>query len=74
MAYLCLDAGDGSNCNRLGLYIDWHCCRIDCNKLGSCIDENIVELIAISLDRVSMDVDSGFNGGFNGGFESGFDG
>ncbi len=78
MAYKCLDARDGSNCNRLGLYIDWHCCQIDCNQLGLCINEYIVESIAISLDRVSMDVHGGFDGGFNGGFDglfdSGFDG
>ena len=33
----------------------------------------VVESIAISLDRVLMDVDGGFNGGFNSGFNQGFD-
>ncbi len=74
VAYKRLDARDGGDCNRLGLYIDWHCCQIDCNQLGLFINEYIVESIAISSDRVSMDVDSGFNGGFDGGFNSGFDG
>ncbi len=74
MAYKHLDARDGGDCNRLGLYIDWHRCRINCNQLGLCIDEYIAELIAISSDRVSMDVNSGFNGGFDNGFDSGFDG
>jgi hypothetical protein len=63
---------DGGNYNWLRLYIDWHCCQIDCNQLGLCIDEYIGKLIAIRLDRVSMDVDSGFDGGFNGGFDSQF--
>ncbi len=36
------------------------------------IDEYINESIAISLDCVSMDDDSGFNGGFDGGFNGGF--
>jgi hypothetical protein len=67
-----LDVRDGGNYNWLRLYIDWHCCQIDCNQLGLCIDEYIGKLIAISLDRVSMDVDSGFDGGFNGGFDSQF--
>jgi hypothetical protein len=86
VAYKCLDAHDGGNCNRLGLYINWHCCQINYNQLGSCTDEYIVELIAISSDRVSMDVDGGFDsgldsgfdgvfkGGFDGGFNGGFDG
>jgi hypothetical protein len=74
VAYKCLDARDGGNSVWLGLYINWHCCRIDCNQLGLCIDEYIVKLIAVSLDRVSMDVDSGFDGGFDGGFDDGFDG
>ncbi len=82
MAYKRLDARDGGNCNQLRLYINWHCCQIDCDQLGLCIDKYIVELIAISLDHVSMDVNSGFdcgfdvgfNGGFNGGFDGGFDG
>ena len=74
MAYKCLCACDGGDCNRLGLYINWHRRQIDCNQLESCIDEYIVKLIAISSDHVSMDVDSGFDGGFNGGFGSGFDG
>ncbi len=38
-----------------------------------CINEYIVESIAISSDCVSMDVDSGFDGGFNGGFDGGFE-
>ncbi len=33
-----------------------------------CIDEYIVELIAISLDRILMDVNGGFDGGFDGRF------
>jgi hypothetical protein len=68
VAYKCLDACDGSNCNWHGLYINWHCCQIDRNQLGLCVDEYIIKSIAISLDRVSMDVDCGFNGGFDGGF------
>jgi hypothetical protein len=68
VAYKRLDGRDGSNCNQLGLYIDWHCCQIDCNQLGLFIDENIVELIAISLDCVSVDVNGGFDGQFNGWF------
>jgi hypothetical protein len=68
MAYKRLDARDRGDCNRLGLYIDWHCCQIECNQLGLCINEYIVELIAISLDCVSMDVDGGFNGGFDSRF------
>jgi hypothetical protein len=32
----------------------------------------VVELIAISLDGVSMDVDGGFDGGFNDGFDGWF--
>jgi hypothetical protein len=43
------------------------CCQIDCNQLGSYIDWYIVELIAISSDRISMGIDGGFDGGFNGG-------
>jgi hypothetical protein len=82
VAYKCLDARDGGDCNWLGLYIDWHCRGIDCNQLGLCIDNYIVESNAISSDRVSMDVDSdfdgefdsGFNSGFNGEFDGGFDG
>ncbi len=34
----------------------WVYCQIDCNQLGSCIDEYILKLIAISLDRVSMSI------------------
>jgi hypothetical protein len=34
----------------------------------------IVELIAISLDRVSMDVDGGFEDRFDGGFSGQFNG
>jgi hypothetical protein len=67
-----LDAHDGGDCDWLRLYIDWHCCQIDCNQLGLCIDEYIVKLIAISSNCVSMDVDSGFDGGFDGGFDSQF--
>ncbi len=37
----------------------------DCISIGI-----IVESIAISLDRVSMDVNGGFDGGFDGGFNS----
>jgi hypothetical protein len=74
VAYKCLDAHDGGDCNQHGLYIDWHLCQIDCNQLGLCVDEYIVKLIAISLDRVSMDVDGGFDGGFNGGFNGGLNG
>jgi hypothetical protein len=36
-----------------------------------CIDEYIVELIAISSDHVLMDVDSGFDGGFKMGLAVG---
>ncbi len=68
------DAQVSGNCNRLGSYINWHHCQINCNQLGLCINEYIVELIAISLDRVSMDVDSGFDGGFDLGFDGRFDG
>jgi hypothetical protein len=32
----------------------------------------VVKLIAISLDRVSMDVDGGFDGRLNGRFDGGF--
>ncbi len=67
------DVRDGGNCDRLGLYIDWHYCQINPNQLGLCINEYIVELIAISLDRVSMDVDDGFDGGFDIGFDGWFD-
>jgi hypothetical protein len=72
VAYKCLDAHDGGNCDWLGSYIDWHCCQIDHNQLGLCIDEYIVELIAISSDRVWMDVDGRFDGGFDDGFNSRF--
>jgi hypothetical protein len=34
----------------------------------------VIKLIAISLDCVSMDVDSGFNDGFVGGFHGWFNG
>jgi hypothetical protein len=44
------------------------CCQIDCNQLGLSIDEDIVESIAISLDRISMGIDGGFDSGFDGGF------
>jgi hypothetical protein len=68
VAYKHLDACDGGNCNWLRLYIDWHCCRIDPSQLGLCVDEYIIKLFAISLDRVSMDVNGGFGSGFNNGF------
>jgi hypothetical protein len=58
--------------NRLGLYVNSHHHQIDCNQLGSCADEYIIKLIAISSDCVSMDVDGGFNGGFEGGFDGRF--
>ncbi len=58
----------GSDCILIGTAI------INCNQLGLCIDEYIVESIAISSDRVQMDGDSGFDGGFDGGFNGGFDG
>jgi hypothetical protein len=64
-----LDAHDGGNSNQLGLYIDWHYCQIDRNQLGLCVDEYIVESIAISSDCVLMDVDGGFDSGFDGGFD-----
>jgi hypothetical protein len=42
---------------------------------ADCISIGIVfKSIAICLDCVSMDVNSGFNGGFNGGFDGCFDG
>jgi hypothetical protein len=72
VAYKCLDARDGSNCNKLGSYIDWHCCQINCNQLGSCINEYIIELIAISSDCALMDVDGGFDGVFDGWFDDRF--
>jgi hypothetical protein len=68
VAYKRLDARDGGNCNWLRSYINWHHCRINHNQLGSCIDEYIVKLIAISSDHVLMDVDSGFDSGFDGQF------
>jgi hypothetical protein len=73
VAYKSLDACDGCDCNQLGLYIDWHRHQIDCDQLGLCINEYIVELIAISSDRVLMDIDGGFDGGFNSGFDGWFD-
>jgi hypothetical protein len=56
VAYKQLDARDGGNSNRLGLYIDWHCCQIiaissDCVSIGI-----VLKLIAISSDRVSMNI------------------
>ncbi len=42
---------------------------LDCILIGI-----VLELIAISLDCASMDVDGGFGGGFDGGFDSQFDG
>jgi hypothetical protein len=45
--------------------------QIDCNQLGLYIDGFILELIAISLDRILMGINSGFDGGF---FDGGFDG
>ncbi len=74
MAYKCLDLCDGGNCDQLRSYINRHHCQIDCNQLGLSVDEYIVELIAISLDCVSMDVNGGFDGGFDSGFNGGFDG
>jgi hypothetical protein len=41
---------------------------LDCTSIGI-----VVKLIAISSDRVLMDVDGGFDGGFNGGFDGRFD-
>ncbi len=41
----------------------------DCILIGI-----VVELIAISLDRASMDVNCGFDGGFDGEFSGQFDG
>ncbi len=72
MAYNRLDACDGGDCDQLGLYMECHHCQIDCNQLGSCVNEFIVKSIAICSDRVSTDVDGGFDGGFNGGFDGGF--
>jgi hypothetical protein len=72
VAYKRLDAHDGGDCNWLGFYIDWHCHQIDRNQLGLCVDEYIVESMAISSDRVSMDVDGSFDGGFDGGFDGRF--
>jgi hypothetical protein len=66
-----LDAHDGGDCNQLGLYINWHRGQIDCDQLGSCINQYIVKSIAISLDRVLMDVDGGFDGGSMVGFTVG---
>jgi hypothetical protein len=45
------DYCDGSNCDWLGLHIDWH----------------IVGLIAISSDCISIDIDGRFDDGFDGG-------
>ncbi len=39
----------------------------DCISIGI-----VVESIVISLDRVLMDVDGGFDSGFDGGFDSWF--
>jgi hypothetical protein len=36
---------DGSNCNQLGLYIDWH----------------IIGLITISSNQISIGIDGGFD-------------
>ncbi len=39
VACKCLDASDGRKIyNQPGSYIDWHCCQIDCNQLGLCIN------------------------------------
>ncbi len=54
VAYKRLDAHDGGDCDQLGLYIDWHCCQIDHNQLGLCINACIVKSIAISLDCVLL--------------------
>ncbi len=40
---------------------------LDCISIGI-----VVELIAISSDRVSMDADGGFDGGFDCGFNGRF--
>jgi hypothetical protein len=72
VAYKHLDACDGSNCNWLGSYINLHCCQIDCDQLGSFIDEYIINTIVISLDCVSMDLNSGFDGMFDSGFDCRF--
>jgi hypothetical protein len=72
VAYKHLNAHGGSDCDWLRLHIDWHLLQIYCNQLGSCVDENIVELIAISSDCVLMDVESGFDGGLDGGFGNWF--
>jgi hypothetical protein len=42
---------------------------LDCILIGI-----VVELIAISSDHASMDVDGGFDGGFDVGFDGRFDG
>ncbi len=67
MAYKRLDAHDGGNYNWLGSYIDWHCCQINCNQLGLCIDEYIV-------GGFDGEFDGGFDSRFNIGFDSGFNG
>ncbi len=68
-----MDAHDGGNCDQLGLFMDWHCCQINCNQLGLCADEYIVKSITISSDCVLIDVNGGFGSGFDGGFDGGFD-
>jgi hypothetical protein len=48
VAYKCAsNHRDGSDCNQLGLYIDW----------------DIVGLIAIGSDRILIGINVGFNGG-----------
>jgi hypothetical protein len=42
---------------------------LDCISIG-----NVIELIAISSDCASMDVDGDFDGGFDGGFDGLFNG
>jgi hypothetical protein len=68
VAYKRLDARDGGNCNQLGSYISWDHHQIDRDQLGACVNEYIIKSIAISSDRVLMDVDGAFDGGFDGGF------
>jgi hypothetical protein len=78
MAYKCLDVCDGGN-----LQSTWIVYRLalSSNRLQSARIVYqwmyVVKLIAISSDRLSMDVDSGFDnrldGGFHGWFNGGFD-
>ncbi len=75
VAYERLDACDGSNLQsswivyQLALLSNWlRSARIVYQWMY------VIKLIAISLDCVSMDVDSGFNDGFVGGFHGWFNG